>query len=74
MRLDWENEVEVIKQGTAVAVYLFPNMFITMGLVVGVVIFSTMINPIIVILILMAAVAFLTWLSFRRVLTLSKII
>lgn len=74
MRLDWENEVEVVKQGTAVAVYLFPNMFITMGLVVGVVIFSTMINPIIVILTLMAVVAFLTWLSFRRVLTLSKII
>lgn len=38
MRTDWENEIEVIKQGTAVVIYLFPNMFVTMGLIVGVVI------------------------------------
>ena len=37
MRLDWENEVEVIKQGTALVIYLFPNMFVTMGLTVLVV-------------------------------------
>ncbi len=30
MRLDWENEIEVIKQSTAVAIYLFPNMILTM--------------------------------------------
>ena len=34
-RLDWENEIEVIKQGAALAVYLFPNMFLTMGLCVA---------------------------------------
>lgn len=32
MRLDWENEVEVVKQGAAVAVYMLPNMFVVMGL------------------------------------------
>ena len=34
MRLDWENEIEVIKQGAAVALYLLPNMFVTMGITV----------------------------------------
>lgn len=34
MKLDWENEIEVIKQGAAVMLYLFPNMFVTMGLAV----------------------------------------
>ena len=72
MRLDWENEIEVVKQGTAVAVYLFPNMFITMGLIVGVVVLSTMFNPIFVTLFLMVIIAFLTWLSLRKVLALSK--
>ena len=72
MRLDWENEIEVVKQGTAVAVYLFPNMFITMGLIVGVVVLSTMFNPIFVTLFLMIIIAFLTWLSLRKVLALSK--
>ena len=32
MRLDWENEIEVIKQGAAVSIYLLPNMFAVMGL------------------------------------------
>ncbi len=34
MRLDWENEIEVIKQSAAMAIYLFPNMFLTMGMMV----------------------------------------
>lgn len=29
MKLDWENEIEVIKQGTAVVIYMFPNMILT---------------------------------------------
>lgn len=37
MRLDWENEIEVIKQGAAVAIYMLPNMFAVMGLTVLVV-------------------------------------
>lgn len=35
MKLDWENEVEVIKQGTAVLIYMFPNMILTMVVLVG---------------------------------------
>ncbi len=34
MRLDWENEMEVIKQSAAVAIYMLPNMFAVMGLTV----------------------------------------
>ena len=30
MQLDWENEIQVIKQGRAVASYLLPNMLGTM--------------------------------------------
>jgi len=32
MRLDWENDIEVVKQGTAMLVYMFPNMALAMGL------------------------------------------
>ena len=35
MPLHWENEIEVVKQGTAVSVYLLPNMFVTVILTVG---------------------------------------
>ena len=35
VNLTVENEIEVIKQGAALAVYLFPNMFLTMGLCVA---------------------------------------
>ncbi len=45
MRLDWENEVEVIKQSAGVTLYLLPNMFVTMGLVVLVVVLGRIIGP-----------------------------
>ena len=35
MRLDWDNEVEVVKQGSAVSSYLLPNMFAAMILMSG---------------------------------------
>lgn len=41
MRLDWENEIEVIKQGAAVVIYMFPNMFTVIGLTVLVVLLGT---------------------------------
>ena len=41
MRLDWENEVEVIKQGAAVIIYLLPNMLVVIGLTVLVVYLGT---------------------------------
>lgn len=44
MRLDWENEIEVIKQGAGVAIYMLPNMFAAMGLCVLVVFLGTKID------------------------------
>ena len=34
MRLDWENDIEVIKQGAAVTIYMLPNMVVAIGLMV----------------------------------------
>ncbi len=72
MRLDWENEVEVIKQGTAVSIYLLPNMFITMGLIVLVVWLGTKINPNIITVILIVVASILASLSYLRVMKLTK--
>lgn len=72
IRLDWENEVEVIKQGAAVAIYLFPNMLITMGLIVLVVFLGMKMDSNIVSLIIMAIVAAFTSLGYMSVLGLAK--
>lgn len=45
LRLDWENEIEVIKQGTAVTIYLLPNMFAAMALVALSVFLGTLMSP-----------------------------
>jgi ABC-2 type transport system permease protein len=71
MRLDWENEVEVIKQGTAVAVYLFPNMFVTMGLVAAVVFLGMQVNHALLASAFALVAAALAVLSYRRAMTLA---
>ncbi len=35
-KFEWENEVEVVKQGASLTLYLFPNMLITMFLLIGI--------------------------------------
>ena len=72
MRLDWENEVEVIKQGTGIMVYLFPNMLVTMGITVLVVFLGTMISPNLVTLFLIGMVSGLAALSYRKVTVLTR--
>ncbi len=72
MRLDWENEVEVVKQGTAVALYMLPNMFVVMGLTVLVVFLGTLMNQRILILLFTLIAAILAALSYRRVMVLAK--
>ncbi|MCR5754690.1 MAG: hypothetical protein K6G30_07760 [Acetatifactor sp.] len=67
MRLDWENEIEVIKQGTAVPLYLLPNMFVTMGMVALVVWLGTRMNTRLITLALIAVVGALAMLSYRKV-------
>jgi len=38
IKLSWDNEMEVIKQGSAMVIYMLPNMFVTMAVCVGAVI------------------------------------
>lgn len=72
MRLDWENEVEVIKQGVGVAIYMFPNMFVVMGLVVLVVFLGTFIDHRVLTLIFILIASALAGLSYYIVMLLSK--
>ena len=67
LRLDWENEVEVIKQGGAVAIYMFPNMFAVMGLAVLVVFLSFKVDYRLLTLAMILLAAVLSALSYRRV-------
>ncbi len=58
-KFEWENEVEVIKQGASVAVYMLPNLFLAMVLMVLVVALGFFMNPYIVSLVItLVAAAF----------------
>ena len=72
MRLDWENEIEVIKQGAAVAIYMLPHMFVVMGLTVLAVVLGLRIDCRLLALLFTLAAAALAALSYRRVMILSK--
>jgi ABC-2 type transport system permease protein len=72
MRLDWENEVEVIKQGAAVAIYMFPNMFACMGLLVLVVFLGKRMDQNLVTAIMIPIVAVLAVICYSRVMSLSR--
>ena len=72
IKLEWENEIEVIKQGAAVPIYMLPNMFVVMGLTVLVVFLGTRIDHCVIALIFIAISALLSLLSYRRVLRLAK--
>ena len=72
MRLDWENEIEVIKQGAAVAIYLLPNMFVTMGLTVLVVILGLYVNHVTLTLVMITIVTVLAGLSYKLALHLGE--
>ena len=72
MRLDWENEIEVVKQGAGVAIYMLPNMFAVMGLVVLVVILGLRLDHKLVALLFTLIAGVLAALSYRRVMNLTK--
>ena len=64
MRLDWENEIEVIKQGAAVVIYMLPNMFAVMGLTVLVVFLGMRMDHRLLTLLLILAAGILALLSY----------
>ena len=72
MRLDWENEIEVIKQSSAVAVYMFPNMFAVMGLCALSVFLGTKCNHALLSAAFTAMTLLLAGLSYRKVMKLAK--
>ena len=72
MRLDWENEIEVIKQGAAVAIYMLPNMFVVMGLAVLSVVLGLRMNRLLLALIFTAAATLLAALSYWRAMALAR--
>lgn len=71
MRLDWENEIEVIKQSAAVAIYMFPNMLVNMGLIVLVIFLGTKTDANIVMTVLIFITLLLTLLSYKRAMRLA---
>ena len=71
MRLDWENEIEIVKQSAAVTTYLLPNMFATMGLIGLVVFLGNIMNANLIMVVLTVVVSALTLLSYRKVLSLA---
>ena len=72
MRLDWENEVEVIKQGAGVAIYMFPNMIVTMLLVVVVVVLGRKIDQNIIVGIMIVIAAVLAVLFYKKAMKLAE--
>ena len=65
INLEWENEIEVIKQGKAMLIYLFPNMFVTMLLAVPVVLACKSIGGNAIVLILAAVYGLLAFIFYR---------
>ncbi len=71
LRLDWENEVEVIKQGAGVAIYMFPNLFASVGLAALSVFLGIWIDHRLIAVILIVIAVVLAVLCYRKVLALA---
>ena len=71
IKLEWENEIEVVKQGAAVAIYMLPNMFVCMGLVVLVVFLGMYVNTIVISLAITLIALILGRFSYRCVIRLA---
>ncbi len=72
MRLDWENEIEVIKQGTGVVVYMFPNLILTTVLLLGSIFLSRVTGTVVTVMLAALLYAVLTFAFALRVEKLSQ--
>ena len=72
LKLDWENEVEVIKQSAAVTIYMLPNMFVTMGVVVLAVFLGTKIDHKLLTAGFILLMSVWAVIDYKRVISLSK--
>ncbi|MBR3150338.1 MAG: hypothetical protein IKF64_09220 [Eubacterium sp.] len=72
IKLEWENDVEVIKQGAAVVIYMLPNMFVTSGLCVLVVYLGMHFEHTLITGVMILIASVLTILSYSRVMKLAN--
>lgn len=72
IKLEWENEIEVVKQGTAITLYLLPNMIATMVLIVLSVFLGMKLNGNLVVIILIFIVTLLAFMSYKKVVKLCR--
>jgi len=72
MRLDWENEVEVIKQGAAVSIYLFPNLLASILMIGAAVALGNIINRNLILSGLTVIVSALALVAYKRAVSLAE--
>ena len=71
MKLDWENEIEVVKQGVGVALYMFPNMIVVLGLGVLVIVLGIKMDQRIVTALVLCGVSAIAALLYARAMKLA---
>ncbi|MBQ7200746.1 MAG: hypothetical protein IJS24_05160, partial [Eubacterium sp.] len=72
IKLEWENEIEVVKQGAAVTIYLLPNMFACMAVAALSIFLGINMDHNLLAVIMIAIVGVLALLSYLRVMSLVK--
>ena len=72
MKLDWENEVEAVKQGSAVVLYMFPNLIATVGLIVLVVVLGIKIDHNLITLIMIIVMTIVDIVCYKKALKLAE--
>lgn len=72
MTFDWENDVDVIKKGTATLIYMLPNMIVVMGLIALSVFLGMRMSHVLLSLIMIVIALVLARLSYIRVMKLAK--
>ncbi len=72
MTFDWENDVDVIKKGTATLIYMLPNMIVVMGLIALSVFLGMRMSHVLLSLIMIVIALVLALLSYVRVMKLAK--
>lgn len=71
--MEWENEVEVVKQGLSVTIYLFPNMLGCMALIILTVVMGRILPVALIWAVMIVVVVILTGLLYRSIVKLCRI-
>lgn len=71
-KLDWENEIEVVKQGSAISRYMIPNIIITIVLLIICMIFGRIIGAKIIFGVLIVAYGLFALINYNKVKKLAR--